>query len=152
MTDKITIDRAVAAEMLEFLVNGNFVYPTKFYKALRAALDKPALAQQPAVPPDMRLVPESTLRWLFGEEGEFECPPEKYFKGRPAPYWWRGVLREKLNAAPEVPAAQSDRDAQEEPFEEWWEKHGQFCRAGGGDYEKTFAWNAWCAAAQKEQP
>ena len=38
------------------------------------------------------------------------------------------------------------RDAQEAPFEAWWEKHGQFHRAGGGAYEKTFAWHAWCAA------
>ena len=39
-----------------------------------------------------------------------------------------------------------DRDSQEAPFEEWWEREGQFSRAGGGQYEKTFAWNAWCAA------
>lgn len=38
------------------------------------------------------------------------------------------------------------RDAQEAPFEAWWDKHGQFQRAGGGAYEKTFAWHAWCAA------
>ena len=38
------------------------------------------------------------------------------------------------------------RDAQEAPFEAWWEQHGQFHRAGGGAYEKTFAWHAWCAA------
>ena len=31
-------------------------------------------------------------------------------------------------------------------FETWWEQHGQFCRAGGGDYEKTFAFRAWEAA------
>lgn len=34
-------------------------------------------------------------------------------------------------------------------FDKWWEVHGQFCRAGGGDYEKTFAYNAWQAAQQK---
>jgi hypothetical protein len=28
-------------------------------------------------------------------------------------------------------------------FMTWWEKHGQFCRAGGGDYERTFAFQAW---------
>ena len=28
-------------------------------------------------------------------------------------------------------------------FEAWWEAHGQFCRAGGGDYEKTFAYRAF---------
>jgi len=31
-------------------------------------------------------------------------------------------------------------------FETWWASHGQFCRAGGGDYEKTFAFRAWEAA------
>ena len=27
-------------------------------------------------------------------------------------------------------------------FEAWWEEHGQYGRAGGGEYEKTFAYNA----------
>ena len=31
-------------------------------------------------------------------------------------------------------------------FEAWWQQHGQFCRAGGGQYEKTFAFHAWEAA------
>lgn len=34
----------------------------------------------------------------------------------------------------------------EAEFEAWWESHGQFCRSGGGDYEKTFAYRAWEAA------
>lgn len=42
------------------------------------------------------------------------------------------------------------RDAQEAPFEQWWEKHGQLGRAGAGQYEKTFAWNAWCAASSSQ--
>lgn len=28
-------------------------------------------------------------------------------------------------------------------FEAWWAGRGQFCRAGGGHYEKSFAWAAW---------
>lgn len=28
-------------------------------------------------------------------------------------------------------------------FEAWWKKEGQYCRAGGGDYEKTFAYRAY---------
>ena len=28
-------------------------------------------------------------------------------------------------------------------FEAWWEAHGQYCRAGGGGYEKTFAYRAF---------
>lgn len=31
-------------------------------------------------------------------------------------------------------------------FEAWWESDGRYCRAGGGDYEKTFAWRAWQAS------
>ena len=36
-----------------------------------------------------------------------------------------------------------------EAFEAWWEKEGQFCRAGGGDYEKTFAFHAYEAALEE---
>ncbi|MGG2621658.1 hypothetical protein [Pseudomonas aeruginosa] len=28
-------------------------------------------------------------------------------------------------------------------FEAWWESEGQYVRAGGGDYEKSFAFQAW---------
>lgn len=53
----------------------------------------------------------------------------------------------KAHAAKAEPVTNdAARDAQETPFESWWEKEGQFCRAGGGDYEKTFAWHAWLAA------
>lgn len=38
-----------------------------------------------------------------------------------------------------------------ECFEAWWKSHGQFCRAGGGDYEKTFAFRAWEAAEASER-
>lgn len=31
-------------------------------------------------------------------------------------------------------------------FEHWWETSGQYCRAGGGDYEKTFGYRAYEAA------
>lgn len=34
----------------------------------------------------------------------------------------------------------------EQEFESWWQENGQFCRAGGGDYEKTFAYRAWQAS------
>ena len=37
-----------------------------------------------------------------------------------------------------------------EGFEAWWEAHGQYCRAGGGEYEKTFAFSAWEAATAAE--
>ncbi|WP_178113423.1 hypothetical protein [Pseudomonas xionganensis] len=31
----------------------------------------------------------------------------------------------------------------EAEFLAWWESDGQFCRAGGGNYERTFAFQAW---------
>lgn len=31
-------------------------------------------------------------------------------------------------------------------FEHWWKTSGQYCRAGGGDYEKTFGYRAYEAA------
>lgn len=31
----------------------------------------------------------------------------------------------------------------EAEFMTWWEEHGQYCRTGGGDYERTFAFEAW---------
>lgn len=34
-------------------------------------------------------------------------------------------------------------------FESWWEEHGQYGRAGGGEYEKTFAYNAWTSQAER---
>lgn len=33
-------------------------------------------------------------------------------------------------------------------FDEWWSRNGQFCRSGGGDYEKTFAYHAWQEASK----
>lgn len=38
-----------------------------------------------------------------------------------------------------------------ERFESWWEAHGQYCRAGGGEYEKTFAFRAWESATAAER-
>lgn len=54
------------------------------------------------VPDGMVLVPKAALDWLNGEgEDAFECPPDRYFRGKAPPYWWRAVFREKalLSAA-----------------------------------------------------
>lgn len=37
----------------------------------------------------------------------------------------------------------------ESDFEAWWESDGQYCRSGGGSYEKTFAYRAYEAAIAK---
>ncbi len=36
-----------------------------------------------------------------------------------------------------------------EAFDTWWQAEGQFCRAGGGDYEKTFAFRAYDAETER---
>lgn len=56
--------------------------------------------------------------------------------------WYDGIVSvgTKLYTHP-APATQATQD-----FEQWWERGGQFSRAGGDDYEKTFAFNAWKAA------
>ena len=37
----------------------------------------------------------------------------------------------------------------EPAFEAWWESDGQYCRSGGGSYEKTFAYRAYEACLDK---
>lgn len=36
-------------------------------------------------------------------------------------------------------------------FDQWWENEGQYQRAGGGQYERSFAWWAWLSREQKQQ-
>lgn len=45
------------------------------------------------------------------------------------------------------PPLNVDRELWIESFNQWWEAHGQYLRAGGGQYEKTFGYHAWEAAA-----
>ncbi|GGJ06170.1 hypothetical protein [Halopseudomonas pertucinogena] len=68
------------------------------------------------------------------------CPPEIY------------ALLDQAIAAPQPAEQQAPADYSLTPvpdelfaaeFRAWWEQHGQFCRAGGGDYERTFAFEAW---------
>lgn len=36
-------------------------------------------------------------------------------------------------------------------FDQWWENEGQYQRAGGGQYERSFAWWAWLNREQNQQ-
>ena len=36
-------------------------------------------------------------------------------------------------------------------FAQWWENEGQYQRAGGGQYERSFAWWAWLDREQSKQ-
>jgi hypothetical protein len=49
-----------------------------------------------------------------------------------------------VEPAHDLPSTQPEQEPV--AFEKWWEAEGQFCRAGGGEYEKTFAFRAWDAA------
>lgn len=63
----------------------------------------------------------------------------------------------RLGGYPDLMSCQKERYAQPEQaegahvpdevfeaeFMTWWEDHGQYCRSGGGDYERTFAFQAW---------
>ena len=54
---------------------------------------------------------------------------------------------------PESPLRESRTDRQEpglsademlgDEFDAWWKREGRLIRAGGGDYERSFAWGAW---------
>lgn len=49
-------------------------------------------------------------------------------------------IRSRMTTAPaEVPSTKVATEA----FELWWANEGQFCRAGGGEYEKTFAFRGY---------
>lgn len=64
-----------------------------------------------------------------------------------------------MNTKAEPMANKNAREGQPSPrniegaepdFEDWWQGEGQFCRAGGGDYEKTFSYRAWQKATARE--
>ncbi|MGE8684005.1 MAG: hypothetical protein ACN6OV_05905 [Acinetobacter sp.] len=53
-----------------------------------------------------------------------------------------------------VPYTQAELDQQEiwaKEFDQWWGSEGQYHRAGGNDYCRTFAWFAWLSREQSKQ-
>ena len=66
---------------------------------------------------------------------------------RSGAYWYRREVEKLGPLYAEQPAPVAVVMPEFEPaFEKWWEEHGQYCRAGGGSYEKTFAYRAYEAA------
>lgn len=59
----------------------------------------PDRTQAPGESGEWVLVRKEAIDWLNGESGEFVCPPDRYFRGEPAPYWWRSVFRDKAAIA-----------------------------------------------------
>lgn len=81
---------------------GWVAFPVETTRALIARIRSLEAAPQPAAAPDgLTLVKTETVEWLLGERGAFECPPEQYFRGKPAPFFWRKQLREAEVAFPE---------------------------------------------------
>lgn len=96
--------REAAADELQdlFLDRPSDEYPT--WESIYRILSKFAPSDPSAVPEGYTFVPDSALRWLFGEEGEFE-PPEDMLNwhmrvyGGLGSYWWRTVFRNMIAAA-----------------------------------------------------
>lgn len=66
---------------------------TKVRPLLREAEAQLGRVDEP-VPDGWVLVRKEAIDWLNGES-DFECPPDRYFRGQPPRYWWRSVFREK---------------------------------------------------------
>lgn len=110
------------------------------------------LAEQAAkaVPAGFKWVPvEPTLEMLTAAGREDD---KAFVDGMPHGATAADVWAVMLAAAAPAPQAQAAGHELADLFESWWSKHGQFCRAGGGDYEKSFAWAAWNAALAQRQP
>lgn len=116
----------------EFGARG-FVSCADELQAVIAALS--AKPEGEAVAPDgWVLVRREAIDWLNGES-DFECPPDRYFRGKPPRYWWRSVFREKagldeaalaVNATPCSPGIRVDAplDVFDGPNGAWYcEKH-----------------------------
>ena len=122
---------------------------------LSAALEQPQ-AEQPAMTPIAQRKLDDLVASGYTISGYSVYHEQKhqhgFVTGAGFVGWWRPEGMEYQQPRGEQTKIGSHRDAQEVPFEDWWEKHGQYLKAGGGQYEKTFAWHAWCEAAKKAQP
>ncbi|XCY72549.1 hypothetical protein QLG25_18230 [Pseudomonas sp. CBR-F] len=99
---------------------------------------------------------------VLRDDGDGGFVPEWILEGGTAELWAGAVLLiadedqelctddghcELYRNPPEQPAPVAVVLPDLEPaFEKWWEEDGQYCRAGGGSYEKTFAYRAYEAA------
>ncbi|TSP14036.1 hypothetical protein [Cupriavidus campinensis] len=53
------------------------------------------------------------------------------------------ALTNEDNRTPDFYLTAAQREAEYPHFEQWWQHHGRYCRAVGGQYEKSFAWASW---------
>lgn len=89
-------DLAALADRLRETIDTNMMDGTA-----RRALHKIADELAARLPGDgWVMVPKSALEWLDGMGEDFECPPDLYFNGKPAPYWWGEEFRRRATAPP----------------------------------------------------
>jgi hypothetical protein len=97
---EIDIEQAAIANCLEIVRN---FYRSQTAQRIHAAIVNMANAKLKAKrlaapapnPADYTLIPNSALRWLFGEEGDFVDPNPAGI--RPRPYWWRSEFRRRAS-------------------------------------------------------
>ena len=64
--------------------------------------------------------------------------------GRPGGYPdMMSCQKERYEHPEQAEGAHVPDEVFEAEFMTWWEEEGKFCRSGGGDYERTFAFQAW---------
>lgn len=73
------------------------LHPGETHLMMRRLVDElRRLRAQPQPSAAGVVVPVELVLWLLGEGDAFECPPEQYFRGKPAPYFWRRRLRDAV--------------------------------------------------------
>ena len=86
-------------------------------------------------------------RWSVGWGGGSEVIEEPHPQGDYVRWEDYEVLRALLAALHPVSGEQKPSQVSDDQFVEefmaWWESEGQYARSGGGDYERTFAFQAW---------
>ncbi len=128
-------------QALEALENGGHMTYEGLCKA-KAASDALRLAIEQAEK-------QEPVAWLYPATGQtFNSEPPPSLKAQCRPLY---------TAPPQRQPEQEPVDVAEIAFEAWWRREGEFLRAGGGDYEKTFARHAWiealaCTAPPQRQP
>lgn len=86
-----------------------------------------------------RAAPPEDVRAVVDEPVGYRCRRSEnepwFFSDRPGYWEWEPIYRH-----PQPPMVLPDLG---KSFEKWWQQHGQYCRSGGGNYEKTFAYRAY---------
>lgn len=121
---------------------------TKVYRAMLATAPHPVSGEQKAVAPTIRDFADC-VKQLCKDFSDLRDRP--YMGDVTAAI--DGLYDELMNSDAMMeaaafsiinqPAEKIDDGQFVDEFMTWWEDHGQYVRSGGGDYERTFAFQAW---------